>query len=246
MERVFLFERRVSFPSESIPGTDHLADVASKNPIPDLFSQFNWNAIFKFNGVVEDTAGRVDGAVGENTVRRAGFDAACAGTTMIRDERRIGFENQIKKDFGQQKIRAMVWMEKKGILADPADACTLSEITFKDGTGIRIPAIPDWTSNLLLDKLNKFLHPCREDVMIVVAPGIGGDLTPSPSPHGGWRRVRSGQYQNRFTFWQDCMRVRAAGPGTISGKIIHCAMMSLSEPVFECREMGGGGGGGHA
>src|ERR1044071_8879470 len=112
MERVFLFERRVSFPSESIPGTDHLADVASKNPIPDLFSQFNWNAIFKFNGEVGDTAGRVDGAVGENTVRRAGFDAACAGTAMICDKGWVGFEDQIEKDFGQQKIRAMFWVDK--------------------------------------------------------------------------------------------------------------------------------------
>ncbi len=71
-------------------------------------------------------------------------------------------------------------MDETGVFADPANACTLGKVTFEYGAGVGIPAVFYRTSNLLLDKLDEFLHAGGEDIMIVRAPGVGGDLRPHP------------------------------------------------------------------
>ncbi len=101
-------------------------------------------------------------------------------------------------------------MDKASILADPTDASTLGEISFKDGTAVCIPTVLYRPPSLFLDKLNKFLHARGEDIMIVVAPGIGGDFTLSlPSPGG--RGIRGGKNEYGFAFRKDFARVCSAG-----------------------------------
>ena len=140
----------------------------------------------------------------------------------------------------------MFGMDETGIFADPANPCALGEIAFKDGTGIRVPAIPYRTSNLLLDKLDKFFHASRKNIVIIVALGIGSNfacnfsLTLSfghPSPAG--RGVGRCQHKNGLALRHNFTRVGAAGPGTICRQIRHGAMMVLGKPVFECGEMRG-------
>src|SRR5215212_10306870 len=197
MGLALLFERRVTFDSESIPGADHLADVTPENPIAHFGSQFWRNVIFEFNGKVGNAAGRVEGAIWKNAVRRAGFDATPAGAAMIRYKRWIRFKNQIQKDFGEQKIRAMFWVDKTGVFSDPANAGALCEITLKDGTGVCVATVPDWAANLLLNKLNEFFHPGREDIVIVLTQSIRGNSTRFVSTGAQIRRiVGSGQNQD--------------------------------------------------
>ena len=64
----------------------------------------------------------------------------------------------------------MFGMDETGVLANPADAGALRKIAFQNGAGIGIPAVLYRTPDLLLDKLDEFLHPLREDIVIVIAP----------------------------------------------------------------------------
>ena len=111
----------------------------------------------------------------------------------------------------------MFWMDETGILADPADAGALSEVTLQNGTCVGVPAVLDCVPNLLFDKLDQFLHAPREDVMIVIAEGVGGYVTrdfsltlsfghPSPAGRGVWR----GKHKDGFALGEDFTRVRAA------------------------------------
>ena len=175
-KRIFSSKGRITFTCEAIPRADHLADITSKNPITDFFAQSDWDVIFEFDGEIGNAAGRVDRTIREDAIRGAGFDTTRAGAAVIGDERRIRFKGEIEKDFGEQKIRAVLWINETGILADPANARTLGEITLKDGACVAVPAVFYRTSDLLFDKLNEFLHPSGEDIMIVISPGIGGDF----------------------------------------------------------------------
>ena len=103
----------------------------------------------------------------------------------------------------------MLRIDETGVLSDPADASTLGEIALKDRTRVCVPAVPYRTPELLFDKLNEFLHSGRQDVMIVIPPGVGGDGSLTlPSPGG--RGVGCSQNKNGFTFWKDFARVGAA------------------------------------
>lgn len=51
-KRLFIQKCRITFGRESIPRADHLADVASENPVADFFAQFNGDVVFEFNGEV--------------------------------------------------------------------------------------------------------------------------------------------------------------------------------------------------
>jgi len=211
VRRACICKGRIALARESIPRADHLADVASEDPPPNFVAQFQRDIVFEFDGEVRDATRRVEGAIGENATGGAGSDAARARAAVIGDERRVGFEREIEKNLGEQKIRALLRMDEAGVFADPADTGALGEITLKDGTRVCIPAVPYRTPNLLLDKLNEFFHPREEDVVVISAARVGGDpaLTPSPSPRG--RGVRRGKDQDGFTFGENLTRVGAAG-----------------------------------
>ena len=77
----------IPFFGKSIPRANHLADVAAENPIAHIVTHFSRNVLFELNGEIGNATGRVDGAIGENAIRGASFDATRACTTMICDER---------------------------------------------------------------------------------------------------------------------------------------------------------------
>ncbi len=91
-------ESRITFSCESIPRADHLADVAAEYPISHLVTQINGNLIFQFDGEIRNAASRVNGAVRKDAVGGAGFDAERAGTAMVGDKGRIGFEREVEQD----------------------------------------------------------------------------------------------------------------------------------------------------
>src|SRR5512138_683718 len=144
----------------------------------------------------------------------------------------------------------MLWVDQAGVLSNPTDACPLGEVAFQHGTRIGVPAILHRTSSLFLDKSDEFLHPRGKNVMIVIAPGVGGDLSPYAARFDYPLFVRSAQRerergtvwrrqnQNGFAFRKDEARVAAAEARTFLGKVIHRAVTSLGEPVFECGIMG--------
>ena len=176
------------------------------------------------------------------------MDAARAGAAMIGDKRRIGFEREVKQNFGEEKIRTLFGIDEECIFADPAETGALREITFKDRTGICVVAVLYWTPDLRLDELNEFFHPSWEDVVIVRALGVGCDmylkfrrfdctrLSARSAQREGrkWGRVRCSQHQNGFTFRQNLERVGAARAGAFVGEIVHVAVLILREPIFKC------------
>src|ERR1051325_8578141 len=111
---------RVTFFCESIPRTDHLADVTAEDPTADLFAQFCRNLLFQFDRKIRNAALRVKCTVWQNAIRGAGFDTTRTCATMIGDEGRIRFESEIQQNFGEQEIGAMFRVNETGILANPA------------------------------------------------------------------------------------------------------------------------------
>src|SRR5688500_7818695 len=197
--RVLSPKGRVTLHCKSIPGADHLANVASESPIADQRAQVGWDIVFEFDGEIRNAAFGIECAVGEDALSGAGGDAARACATMISDHRKVWFESQVKQDLGKQKVGALFWINETGVFADPPDAGALGEITFKDGTGIGVIAVPDRTSSLLLDKLNEFLHARGQNVMIVRTPGIGGNARFALTlPALRWRGIRCSENQNGF------------------------------------------------
>src|SRR5687767_6581045 len=126
---------RVTLHCKSIPGADHLANVASESPIADQRAQVGWDFVFEFDGEIRNAASGIESAVGEDALGGAGGDAACACATMISDHRKVWFESQVKQDLGKQKVGALFWINETGVFADPPNAGALGEITFKDGSG---------------------------------------------------------------------------------------------------------------
>src|SRR5688572_29476020 len=179
-KRVFIPKSRITLTCESIPRTNHLANVTSKNPIADFFTQIGRDIIFEFDGEIGDATACVNGAIRKDAIRGAGFDATPAGAAVIGDKRWIRLKREIKKNFGEQKIGTLLWINKTGVPADPADASALGKITLKDGARVRVPAILYRTPDLFFDELNEFFHPSRENIVIVISPGVGGDVSPRP------------------------------------------------------------------
>jgi len=68
--------------------------------------------------------------------------------------------------------------------------------------------------------------------------GVGGDTEFSltlPSPGG--RGICCSQHKDRFTFGEYLFGVGATKAGTIFGKIIHPAVMSMRKPLLKCGVM---------
>ena len=105
------------------------------------------------------------------------MDAARAGAAMVGDEGRIGFEREVKQNFGYEKIGTLLGINETSIFADPADARALSEVTFENWASVCIVTVLYWTSNLRLNELNEFLHPSRDDIVIISALSVGGDAS---------------------------------------------------------------------
>lgn len=175
-KRFVIRKSGIPFRRESIPWADHLADVASKNPIAYFFAQFNRDVVFEFDGEIGDAARRVECAVWQNAIGGAGGDATRACAAMVGDEWRIGLEFEVEKNFGDEKIRALFWMDEASVLSDPADARALGEIAFEDGTGIRVISILYRMFYLLLDEADELLHSSGEDSVIIFAARVGGNL----------------------------------------------------------------------
>ena len=74
LSRIVLSENWIPLPGESVPRADYLADVTAEHPVADPIPYFNRNFVFQFDGEIRNAAGRIDGAVREDTVGGAGFD----------------------------------------------------------------------------------------------------------------------------------------------------------------------------
>jgi len=98
-KRGFRVKSRVALGRKAIPRADHLADVASENPVSDLFTQFNGDVILEFDGEIGDTSCCVECAIGEDAIGGTGFDTTCAGAAMVGNERWVGLEFKVKKYF---------------------------------------------------------------------------------------------------------------------------------------------------
>ena len=94
------------------------------------------------------------GAVGEDALCGAGGDAACACAAVIGDDGFIGFEFDAEQDFSQKKCGACLGIDEHGVFADPAETCTLREITFEDGTCVGVIAIGDGMTELFFDEFD--------------------------------------------------------------------------------------------
>ena len=99
MRRLVIHKGRVAFGRETIPRADHLADVTSENPFANFVTQLYGDIVLEFDGEIGNAATRVEGAVWQNTIGRAGFDAARTGSTMVGYKRRVRFQFKIEQNF---------------------------------------------------------------------------------------------------------------------------------------------------
>ena len=149
-----------------------LTGVTSENPILHKRAQFFGNVVFEFDGEVGDAAARVEGAIGEDALRGAGFEAACAGAAVVGDEAVIGFEFDAEQDFSKKKCGAHLWVDEHGVFADPAEACALGKFAFENGTCIGVITIGDGMTDLLFNEFHDLLQARRNDVVIIVAESV--------------------------------------------------------------------------
>lgn len=72
-----------------VPGTNHLANIASKEPIGLFFHELDRDIAAVFYVVISDATTRVNGSVWQDTGSWASLDAFLAGAAAISVERRI-------------------------------------------------------------------------------------------------------------------------------------------------------------
>jgi len=134
----------------------------------------------------------------------------------------------------------MTRVDQAGVFTYPAQAGTLCEILFQDGSAVRVPAAGDSVADLLFDESHQCLESFRQDEMIVRAPGISREAS---SPRRALPRRERGkgmrgaigkrQDQDRFTFGQKPFRVGAAETGSLLGEVFHFPVSALGQPVLE-------------
>ena len=110
-KRRIRLEGGISRGGESVPGANHLTNVASENPISHMQAQLFGNVTLVFDGEVGDAAAGIKRTVWEDGLGGAGGDAACACATVIGDDGVVGFEFQPKQNFSQQKSGAYLWVD---------------------------------------------------------------------------------------------------------------------------------------
>ncbi len=69
--------------SEAVPRTNHLADIAAKDPIFDQRPQLRRNILLQLNGQIRDTASCINGPVRQDAFGWTGFDAARTCPTLV-------------------------------------------------------------------------------------------------------------------------------------------------------------------
>ena len=90
--------------SETVPRTDHLADITTEYPISEGRPQTVWYLAFQFNSQIRNTAAGIDGSIGQDALGWTSLDAAGTGPALIRGKRWIGFKLKIKQDLCQEKV----------------------------------------------------------------------------------------------------------------------------------------------
>ena len=128
-----------------------------------------------------------------------------------------GFKFKLKKNFSKQKIGAVFRADQAGVFSNPTQTGSLSQISFKNGTGIGVTAISHRLTYLFFDKCHQSQQSLRKKMMIISPPGIRSDLPLHPFSSRKrfwgerWIGIWDRQYQDGFTVRQDEARVGAAG-----------------------------------
>ena len=66
-----------------VPGTGHLACIASKGPVTHVCAQVGWDFPFVLDGPVRDATPGVERPIGQDAMGWTGFDATCAGPAAV-------------------------------------------------------------------------------------------------------------------------------------------------------------------
>ena len=117
---------------ESIPRTNVLADITSKQPLSDAISQVKW---YRFpamlNRQIADTASRIQHAGFRKCIGRAGIKAARACTTVVVFDGFVVCQFDVGQDGSQKKPTADGTTDQHRIFPKPADAGKSTEVTFQ-------------------------------------------------------------------------------------------------------------------
>ena len=209
-----------------------LTDVAAENPISHLRTQVFGDGILQFDGEVGNAAARVNCAVWQDALGGAGIDAAGACAAVVGGEGIVGFEANSKQNFSEKKCGASLRVDEHGVFADPTQACALSEFAFKDGSRVCVITVGNWMADLFFDELDELLQAGRDDVVIIVAEGVG--CNPHPQPLSLWERgVGHCQYEDGFAFGKNLFWVCATDAAALFGEILHGAVLFFVEPRFK-------------
>src|SRR5690349_13569589 len=123
-----------------IPRADVLADVAAEHPVPHLLALGRSELAVVLDREVRDARAGVEIAGPDERLRRTGVKTARARAAPIGFERRIGLDVRVSQHNADERERADLRTNEHHVLADPAQARELRELTLGNWTGIDVTA----------------------------------------------------------------------------------------------------------
>jgi hypothetical protein len=107
-------------------------------------------------------------------------------------------------------------VDEAGVLPDPSETGTLSQVAFQDGTGIRVSAVRNRMMNFRLNEIHQGLQAGWKHKVIILTGGISRDspagFVPRFMVKGLWWGIRNAKNEDGPAFGQNLQWVSAPQP----------------------------------
>ena len=120
----------------TVPGADVLADITAKDVLAEVFAQLYRGRLARLDGVVRNAEAGVElptAFVGNDGGGGAGVDAARATAAAVGGFRGDRFDGSRSEDLAQEEPAPRPLVNKASILANPAQAGALGDLSFEHG-----------------------------------------------------------------------------------------------------------------
>ena len=215
---------------ETVPGTHREAVVATVKAVSDQRTQFLGNRALVFNGKVGNTSRSIDVVRAGNGIRGAGVDTGGAFSAVIPDWL-VRLQWKGGDQLGKEKPRSYPAMDLHTGLSVPSQSRLGGEISFKNRPGVYIVTLD--TAEFLHRKI-EVLQLCLDNVVVVIIPGIAGDLVVRIGVSRS-RIVVEGEADDGLGTGKNLAGISSAFG--VSLKPLHITGLSLGNPLQEIISM---------
>src|SRR6185312_2681805 len=160
-----------------VPRTYFLADVAAVHVRAHRRVEFRRDVAALLDRQVRDAAVRIDDAGRDDRLRLARLDAERARAALI-ERRPIAFQIEAADDLGEKDPRALLRVDHARVLADPADAGVLRVDALLHRPRVDVRARIERLRRSRSHPVQQLMHPRADDVVVVAAPRVAGDVRP--------------------------------------------------------------------